>query len=304
MTVETENEAVVEEQEIVEEVVETEEIKEEEVEEETPLYLQEEDGEEEESKPDTVPLATHLRKKQKYKDEIQALREEIQNLKQVAPQVKVEDFKIPEELDFDDPAEYRKALSDYNVKVAQRTFQSYEQDKRLREEAERVEREREEAVNEHYKRAEALLQKHSISAEVYKNSEKNVRESVELVMPGQGELVTESLISIVGEDSEKAMLYLGRNKTALAEFTMLLQRDRTGLKAAAYLGKIAGKVNSSVKRTSQAPPPVPSTTGEQGETSSVSLMRKYNDAHKKGEIGRAYKIKQEAKKNGFDTSKW
>lgn len=303
MTVETENE-VAEEQEIVEEVVETEEIKEEEVEEETPLYLQEEDGEEEESKPDTVPLATHLRKKQKYKDEIQALREEIQNLKQVSPQVKVEDFKIPEELDFDDPTEYRKALSDYNVKVAQRTFQSYEQDKRLREEAERVEREREEAVNEHYKRAEVLLQKHSISAEVYKNSEKNVRESVELVMPGQGELVTESLISIVGEDSEKAMLYLGRNKTALAEFTMLLQRDRTGLKAAAYLGKIAGKVNSSVKRTSQAPPPAPATTGEQGETSSVSLMRKYNDAHKKGEIGRAYKIKQEAKKNGFDTSKW
>lgn len=311
MTVETENEVVEQE---VEEVVETEEVleevedeKEEEViqeeEEETPLYLETEE-EEEESKLDTVPLATHLRKKQKYKDEIQTLKEELQALKQQTPQVKADDLKVPEELDFDSPAEYHKALNEYNVKVAQRTFQSYEQEKRIRDEAERIQREREEAVNEHYKRAEALLQKHSISPEVYKDSEKNVRDSVELVMPGQGEVVTDSLISIIGDDSEKAMLYLGRNKSALAEFTMLLQRDKTGLKAAAYLGKIAGKVNNNVKRQSQAPAPAPKTTGEQGQVSGASMMRKYNEAHKKGEIGKAYKIKQEAKKNGFDTSKW
>jgi len=307
---EIKNEVVEEQEEVIQEEIVKEKEKEEileEVEEEveeTPLYLQEEEESEEEPKSDTVPLAAHLRKKQKYKDEIQALKDEIESLKQRKPEVKSDDLKIPEELDFDDPVDYRKALNDYNVKVSQRTFESYEKERRLREESDRLLREREEAVNEHYKRAEILLQKHSISPEVYKNSEKNVRDSVELIMPGMGESITDSLISIIGDDSEKAMLYLGRNKSALAEFTMLLQKDKTGLKAAAYLGKIAGKVNNNVKRQSKAPAPAPKTDGEQGKVSNATLMRKYNDAHKKGDISSAYKIKKEAKQNGFDTSKW
>lgn len=276
--------------------------------EETPMFLETEDEEEEDKPSDSVPLATFLREKTKRKErdeELEKLRLEVEQLKVQKPQLETGDLKLPQELDFDDPAEYQKALSDYNIKVTQRIMQDTERQRVMKEEVERIQKTREEALKNHYDRAEKLLQKHSISPEIYKSSEKNVREAIGIARPQDFDVVSDQFIEAVGEDSEKAMLYLGRNKSALAEFTMLLQQDKSGLKAAAYLGKVAGKVNgNTTRKPSAAPKPTPKTEGEQGQVSSTSLMRKYNDAHKKGEIGRAYNIKKEAKKNGFDTSKW
>lgn len=317
MTVETEieKEEVVVEEEVVEqqeeEVVEGEqEVVEETEEEETPLFLAvEEDADEgEEGDSEKVPLPVLLKQKARRKEvekENEELRARIEAYEKSMPQQATQELKTPNELDFDDPAEYQKALNEYHTNITVKTLQTQEQTRRMQEEAQRIQREREEAVNAHYVRAEEMLKKHSISPDIYRDSEKKVRDSVEVVMPGQGENVTDSLISIVGEDSEKAMLYLGRNKGALAEFTMLLQKDKTGLKAAAYLGKIAGKVNSNtVKKPSQAPKPAPKVEGENGSVSSAALLNKYNKAHKDKNYSLAYDIKKEARGLGIDTEKW
>ena len=147
------------------------------------------------------------------------------------------------------------------------------------------------------------MKEHSISPEVYKKADAEVRAAVATAHEN-ADIVTDAFIAALGEGSEKALFYVGRNKNALNEFKAMLGSDKTGLKVAAFLGEIKGRVQGTTKQKSRAPAPAANINGESASPRGGSDHRKYEAAHKKGNVQDAYHIKKQAKKAGVDVSTW
>lgn len=313
------------------EVTEAEEVEETEVEEveteaeEVEQESEQEEGESEEAdeqpewaKTDSdrekgaVPVAKHVEIKHKLqgkiadKDaEIAALKQQLEHV-QAAPPQHIEDLEIAKEAwEFDGTTEeyqrYKAQVDARNAIKLQRSEQQRQaNEQRQREEAARVEAE----LDKHYERAAALVTSGIIKQpEQFQAAEQTVVKSVESVAPGLGQMVINSMISRLGEGSEKVIYHLGANATALREFESELRADPTGIRAAMFLAEKKALFNS---KPAVKPKPVPKPDVPlQGKAPIIAQeQRAYEKAHKSGNIEKALEIKIAAKAKGINTSNW
>jgi len=125
------------------------------------------------------------------------------------------------------------------------------------------------------------------------------------VNPNLGDIIVDQVISILGEGSEKVLYFLGRNKAALAKFQNLLMTDKSGMKAAVYLGQEKQRLTNPIKQRSSAPAPVTNIKGDEPLSGAAGrFKKKYDAAHKKGDNQAAYNAKKEARAAKIDTSTW
>lgn len=263
-----------------------------------------------------VPVSTHIRMKQKLKgrlsdknEELERLKAENETLKKGLTTVKSTPKEIPKkpkEDDFNTILEYEKALTEYENELVEIRFDRAEKKRSILANQAAAKERTNKAVDSHYERAAKLIQDSGIDTEVYKNSDTVVRESVDAIQPGKGDIIMDQIISLMGEGSEKVLYYLGRNKNALNEFKSLLVDDGSGIKASMFLGKLQQQLLNTKQKTSNAPPPDSDVRGDSSPTSAKvsTLLKKRKAAIKKGDIQLAYDIKKQAKAAGADVSTW
>jgi hypothetical protein len=243
-------------------------------------------------------------KEEEKNAEIEKLRQEVEALKKnKAPSHQVS--QKPKRDDFDDDDLYFEALTDYKISLLQDQGKSQQAAEEKRRQAEREQAEVESAVDAHYERAAKLAAKSGIKPEVYQSADRRVREVVDAIFPQGGDLITDRLISLVGDGSEKVFYHLGVNPSKMQKFRETFDRDKTGLAAAAYLGRLNAELSLPAKRESSAPRPVSEVQGDaSGNASIKALAEKYKDAVRKGDAQKAYNIKKDAKQAGYDTKGW
>jgi hypothetical protein len=272
-----------------------------------------------------VPIQKHIGMKQRLKgkieaqsDELSAQQGEIDSLKAKLAQYEsgtpaptkpvsepVSDLEIPMEHDFDTPEEYRAAMVKYQNDFFDRRMQAREKTSEASGRKQKFEADLAEGTDAHYQRAEELINQHSIDPELYKTADRNVRIAVEQALPNRGEMITDFLISSMGEGSEKVMYFIGRNEAQRNKLQSLLREDPNGIKASIWLGTVlADKASAKSKSISQAPAPAARVKGGDKSASGEALQRKYKDAHKKRNVQEAYNIKKQAKKQGVDVTNW
>jgi len=164
------------------------------------------------------------------------------------------------------------------------------------------------AVDQHYENASKLVADGKVTEEEYLNADKIVRGTINQVTRGQGDIISDFLISRLngaGEGSEKVWYHLGRNQTALATLKNKLADDPNGLDAVMYLGELRATLTASpAKRVSQAPQPGSRIKGDASTSgdSALLLLKKYKKAE--GNVQARIDLKREAKDNGVDTTAW
>lgn len=279
---------------------------------EVPAWAKAEDDAED---PGTLPdsQAAQIRRKWKGRvkekdSEIEQLKQELEDLKkqgahqqQGAPAQKDK----PKRDDFDDEDAFIEALTDYKLQLFQAQSQSKQTADQKKRQQEQEKQKIDKAVDGHYTRAMQLAEKSNISADAYKSADLRFRQAIEDVFPDAGDTVADYLISMVGEGSEKVVYNLGVNPARLAKLKETFQEDRNGLAAAAYLGRLNAELSAPAKRTSKAPPPGEDIKGDARATDNSSRLKKrWQEAHKKGNIQEAFEAKKAAKDKGVDTSGW
>jgi len=262
-----------------------------------------------------VPLSAHIGlrtelkgKLKEAKDENAELRNELAQIREQMQQTLVNpvsqaESPKPRMENFDTEEEFFDALTDWKLQSQMRQMgQNQQMEAQKRQQAEQM-RQLSESVDSHYQRAEGLIEEHGIKRDLYQQSDTNVRQAVEEVVPGKGDVGVDFLISNLGEGSEKVMYAVGRNQRLLDELKATLRADPSGFRAVAYLGKKMGEFTQPVKRKSNAPKPGAKIKGDKTPSESPS-KKKYAQAFKKGDMQAAFNIKMAAKKAGTDTSSW
>jgi hypothetical protein len=306
--------------ELEENVIEDEPIEDEVIEDEldadgNPVKKEEPWQKEDNLEPGDVPVGTHIRMKQKYKgrikdrdEENERLRAENEEFKRVqsAQNAPAADPVRPKQDDFDTDEEYTGAWEKYQDDVAQTRYDRLDRQRSLRTSQDGMVAARDKAVDVHYDRVDKLLTDSGISPEVYKSADQKVRESVEAIVPKQGDLITDQMIAHLGDGSEKVIYYLGRNKGALGEFERLLVKDPSGIRAAVFLGTQKERLSGTPKKMkSTASPPASEIRGDANTgTKGRAFKNRYDAAHGKGNIQAAYNAKKEAKAAGVNTKEW
>jgi len=274
-------------------------------------WMKEEDGEQDPDPSKQVPVSKFVSVKRKLKGQISERDEEIEQLKlenaELSKHKPITETTLvrPKRDDFDTDEEFDEALDIYNqsrtTEAINRT--RIEDDKK----AEQIQAQDKltEAVDGHYERAETLVEESGIKPEIYKAADTTVRQAVEAITPNLGDVIVDQVISILGEGSEKVIYFLGRNKTALAKFQSLLASDKSGMKAAVYLGQEKQRLTNPVKLRSNAPDPVTNIKGDVPLTGAAAKFKKtYDAAHGKNNLQQAYNAKKEARAAGVDVSQW
>lgn len=83
------------------------------------------------------------------------------------------------------------------------------------------------------------------------------------------------LLDSVGDGGERVAYYIGTNDTAMSKVKELLQQDNTGLKAVAYMTKLAGQLKPKhSSRTSKAPAPDQPLKGDKATNSAIAKRLK------------------------------
>jgi len=263
---------------------------------------------------DVMPVSAHIRAKRKLKGRIEEKDSEIENLKKEVDDLKKqrsvsapkdETLIRPKESDYESVEAYQTALDEYEDKRLDSKFSVVQGRKQLQETQTKAIQQLNKAVDEHYLRADKLIETSGISAETYKQSDEAVRNALEAVRPGQGNIITDQIIAILGDGSEKLIYKLGRSKALRGEFITLLSEDPHGLKAMAFLGEQKAKLLNTTRRKSNAPAPSNEINGDATSSNKErGFKKKYDEAHNKGNSQAAYTAKKEAKAAGIDTSKW
>jgi hypothetical protein len=263
-----------------------------------------------------VPVGTHIRMKQKLKgrlsdkdDELEKLKAENEALKTGMMHSPAETGDLPKrpvENDFDSVQEFELALTKYEDSMLQVRLDAADKRRNIKRQQEAAKAGIETAVDDHYERAAELVDKNKIAVEVYKKADRTVREVVEAVRPGQGDIVTDFLISVVGEGSEKVMYFLGKNNKALGQFKSLLSEDPSGIRASMFLGQQKQRLLHSKQQTSKARPPADNIKGDNNQSPAKggALLKKRKAAIRKGDVQVAYNIKKQARESGIDVSNW
>ncbi len=272
--------------------------------------LEEDHANEEEG--ETVPLKVLLKTKRKLKDrlgdkdtELERLKEENARLKQVGPETKTGQPVRPNELDYETDEEYSAALVKYEDDSFEYRLSQRDANNSATQAQNDIRASIRAGVEEHDIRAEALLKTSGITAEKYALSDQAFRSTIESVMPGNGDLIADMLITKMGPGSEKVAYHLGVNKAAQTEFRELLRKDPSGIEAGMYLGEKKRTLAAPAKRKSNAPAPAQQVNGSLATDSSAKFKKEYDAAHKSGNYGKAFDLKREARKtHKIDTSKW
>lgn len=275
---------------------------------EVPLFMQEED---EQESSDGVPVAAHIKMKQKLKgklrdsdSEIERLKAENEKLKSSTATPEITVPKRPKLDDFDTDEEYDAAATKYEKDNAQAIYAAIQKEESSKSSQRKFVERVQSSVDGHYDRAAKLVEKHGINPEVYRQATETVQEAIETVVPGMKAF--DLFVDLIGEGSEKTVFAVGRNKTKLSLLKEKLHDDRSGLKAAFYLGQETARLNGIKNKSSSAPAPAAQLKGDAKpeSASTKALKKKYDEAHSKGRSGEAYKLKKQARLAGADTKSW
>jgi hypothetical protein len=142
-----------------------------------------------------------------------------------------------------------------------------------------------EALDAHYARAE----KSGLDSEKFANAERKVRET-------HGDMITDKVVDILGEGSEKVMYVLGTNEAALTKFNGLMASDESGFKAIAYLTELKLKVKP--KRRTKSAAPEPDRAAKGASVTNTALQKQFDKADKAGDAGEMLKLRRQARKAG------
>ena len=271
-----------------------------------------EDGEQDLDDPSKqVPVGKFVSVKKKLKGQISDRDEEIETLKRenaelIKQKPKEETVLVrPKKIDFDTEELFDEALDTYNQSRTTEAINRTRLEDQQKAGQVQAQQQLVEAVDNHYERAEKLISESGITSEVYRTADTTVRAAVEAITPNLGDVIVDQVISILGDGSEKVLYYLGRNKTALAKFQNLLATDRSGMKAAVYLGQEKQRLTKPIKPRSSAPNPATDIKGDEVLTGAEGrYKKKYDAAHSKNDNQSAYNAKKEARAAGVDVSKW
>jgi len=277
-----------------------------------PWMKEEEEGAQDPEDPSkSVPVGKFVSVKRKLKGQISDRNEEIERLKRErdeALKLKPKEETVlerPKKDDFDTDDEFYEALDKYNLNRTTETINRTQLEEQRKSEQRQAQEKLTEAVDEHYVRAAELIEKSGIKPEIYQAADTTVRKAVEAITPKLGDVIVDQVISILGKGSEKVMYYLGRNKAALAKFQSLLASDKSGMKAAVYLGQEKQRLTNPIKPRSNAPNPATNIKGDSAVTGAEArFKKKYDSAHSKKDLQAAYNAKKEARKVGVDVSGW
>lgn len=275
--------------------------------EEVPLFMQEED--EQESSTDGVPVSTHVAMKRKLKgklrdsdDELVRLKAENESLK--AGPATVDTPKRPKLDDFDTDEEYQDALEKYQDDRAQAVFAGNQKDEQQKSAGRKFQERVTASMDSHFDRAAELVEKHSISPEVYQQATETVRGAMDDINPGLNTF--DIFVDIMrGHSSDKTVFSIGRNKTKLAMLKETLHDDKSGLQTAFFLGMETARLSGVKAQTSQAPAPGSQIAGdEQGGKNVAAMKRKFNKLCDSGKTSEAFAIRRKAKKDKIDVKDW
>ena len=261
--------------------------------------------------------AKALKGELKEKDsELEELRKQVEALKagsatQAEPEIKPLVKPTREQFDFDDDA-YDAAMEQYYDKKFEQKLNTHTTTVSEKQQQEAQQREaienQEKALNAHYERANKLVADGKVTEDSYRNADTIVRRSLDSMFPGQGESMTNTLISTLnnlGEGSEKVMYQLGVNPAKMQELMSKFSIDESGLSATAFLGQLQAQVQSPSKRRSQAPKPGTKVDGEGGNSGREGTFKKaYDKAEKAGDLQGKLNAKRAAKNQKIDTSNW
>ena len=268
-----------------------------------------------ESSDKAVPLAKHVAVKHKLRGQIEEkdsvieqMRAEIEALKQHKPAAMQSNElpKPPKLSDFDfDEDRHAEAMLAYTDKLLEHKLSKTLGSQQQQQEQERQAQRLTEQVESHYERAAKLVEAGVITVEKYQAADRRVRQELDSVT-GAGDLVADNIIARLGEGSEKVIAHLGVNQAAMQALKMKLTEDPTGLSAAVYLGQLNAKFSAPTNKLSKAPNPDSGLRGDKGgvTTTSSDILKKYQSAHKSGDIAKAVELKLKAKASGINTSNW
>lgn len=257
---------------------------------------------------DIAAAKRNLRAKleKKHNSEVDDLKAEIEKLKvqsQNAPsqtgiktKPKREDF-----FDADDPDEaFIDALYEWKENIRKEDKAKAEKEAAQTKYQEELNN----SLNSHYQRANDFIKKNNIAPEAFADSEAAFHKAIDEIMPNQGEAVANHLISLIGEGSEKVSHLIGINATKRRQLQDALRTDPTGMKAAVLVGKFESEISAVNKRKTKAPQPA--ARANNGSTmSATASATKFKRAYDKAKPGsETYRIKQDAKRAGVDTSNW
>lgn len=262
-----------------------------------------------------VPVGKFVSVKKKLKGQISDRDEEIERLKRERDEAlklkpKATVLVRPKRDDFETDEEFDEAFDKYNDSRTTETINRNRLEDQKKVEQQQEQQKLTEVVDSHYERAATLVKESDIKPEIYKAADTTVRKAVEEITPNLGDVIVDHVISILGEGSEKVLYYLGRNKAALAKFQSLLASDKSGLKAAVYLGQEKQRLTNpittnSIKPRSNAPNPATNIKGDEKITGAEArFKKKYDAAHSKSNLQEAYNAKKEARAAGVDVSGW
>lgn len=329
---ETENESLqLEETDSTPESLEAGEGDEDEIE-EIPAWLQ--TGESQDNEDGVqVPLKAHIAQRKKFQGsisnlrtdieardtQIEALNSTIQELKEaISPQSKTRpggsfEGELPPALsDFeeeDNPeAAHQAAMLDWSMRTFDRRQQKAEQSRQ----AEQIAQTREADLNHHYTRAAQLIEAGQLTPDEYREADAFVRQAIEITRPGQGRTIFNTLFADLGNGSEKVLISLYRNPQNLSQLQRELTTDMSGIRASAFLGRLAGTFEgaNSQRSISSAPAPGSRVKGDakatttSGSRTEQKLRKEYEKAHKSGDVQAAWSAKKKARAAGVDVSRW
>lgn len=237
---------------------------------------------------------------EKRDDEIAQLKAELEKLKSGrVEQPTAERKPMPKLEDYDyDESKYQAAMESWMLAQIDNVAKS----RQSTETKSKAQQQLEQSVESHYERAAKLTAEHGIDETVYRGADLAVRQVVESVFEGAGDVITDSLIARMGEGSEKVMYALGRSSEKRERLKAKLLEDPNGIAASIYLGELKAEITKPVKRVTNAPKPAKRATGGTGGGSGEdALRRKYQ---KESDMQVRFNLRREAKAKGFDVSKW
>ena len=262
-----------------------------------------------------VPVKTHVAMKQKLKgrikdgaSEIETLKAEIEALKRPKAPVQdtaVKSIKRPRPEEFDNDDEYEAALDKFDDAKAMDRYNRVQLQSKQANQYNDAQAILKQNVDDHYERAAKLVKESGIKPEIYQQTDLIFRNAIEKIRPGQGDLIADQLINVMGEGSEKVQYFLGRNTNALNQLTALLIEDPGGVKAAIYLGTQKERLTKPKKMKSMAPAPGAQNNGGANVSSQEGkIKRDYEAASKKGDGQAMYDLKKKAREAGANTRSW
>ena len=256
---------------------------------------------------DMGALRRKLKGKLKDKDdEIDELRQQLEELKtgRAAPTQSAPSESPPtlESCDFDE-GKYQAEMAKWAQGLVRSELATHTAKVERNQSNQQAQQALNSAVDQHYGRAAKLVNDGLVSAEDYQNADALFRGSLEQIKPTRGDQLADTLISRLGDGSEKVVFHLAKNDAARAQLLSKLTSDQTGLEAMVFLGELKQNITTPRKPVSRAPQPGADLKPDDAtNTSAKALKRRYDEAQ--GNVQDRISIKRAAKAAGHDTTKW